>query len=74
MATLNLDTMQKLYDFGGLLAHRVVYFDTVSFKEKQLQMTFNEDIAKELVEHYKSLGFPVTYYSHIVKFDGAFSQ
>lgn len=68
---LDLNVIQRLYDFGGLMVHRVSYFDPTKFEVVSLPPTFSEEHAKALAESYRS--FDVSTVSELVKFDGAFS-
>jgi hypothetical protein len=71
---LDLDLMKKLYEFGGLLAFRVQWFDPLTWETKTKPMTFNEQVAKDLVAHLIAEGFKAAYFQEIVKFDGAFAS
>lgn len=71
---LNIDVLRQLYEFGGLLVYRVVYFDPVLFKVTNVIDTFSEETAKAEIERLKSVGFTAGMESFLVKFDGAFSK
>lgn len=70
---LNMEVMQKLYEFGGLAVYRVSYFDPVIFKIVTRKPTFNEDAAKEELNQLSKAGFPASLETFMVNFDGAFA-
>ena len=71
---LDIETLRRLYDFGGLLVYRVVYFDPVLFRVTNGRVTFSEEAAKAELEGLKRAGFMAGIESFMVKFDGAFSK
>ena len=74
-AELDVELMKKLYEFGGLLSYKVMYFDTVSFSIRQAgEMTFNEDSAKALADSLIRNGFKVEIFSQMVHFNGAWNK
>ena len=71
---LDIEMMRRLYDFGGLLAYRVSYFDPVSFSVAHLPATFQESAATAQLERLKRDGFTAGMVEFLVKFDGAYSK
>ena len=75
IARLNVDVMKKLYEFGGLIAYQVKYFDVISFSVKQYgDMTFCEEKARKICEGFARSGVKAEIFRHMVQFDGAFAE
>ena len=71
---LDIELLEKLHGFGGLIAYQVQWFDTTSWSIKTSVMTFDESVAKAELERLTSKGLiAVTCFSHMIKFDGAFT-
>ena len=70
----DMDTLRRLYDFGGLLVYRVVYFDPMLFRVANGRVTFSEEAAQAELDGLKRAGFTAGMESFMVKFDGAFSK
>jgi hypothetical protein len=71
-AELDIELMKKLYEFGGLLAYKVIYFDSVVFKVVTHCITFDESYAKNQQEMLQLAGHTVGREELMVKFDNAF--
>lgn len=71
---LDIDVMQNLYGFGGLIAYRVVYFDPSTLSVKCDCITFDEETAQNTLKMLKDVCRSAGIESFMVKFDGAFSK
>ena len=71
---LDMEIMRRLYDFGGLLAYRVSYFDPLRFEVVHMPATFHQPTAEAALEAKKRDGFTAGVAEFLVKFDGAFSK
>ncbi len=74
MPQLNIDLLRKLYEFGGLLVYRVLYFDQIGFRASQVRCTFSESAADEEVAKLRRQGFQAKIETFMVHFDGAFAE
>jgi hypothetical protein len=70
----NIDMLRKLYDFGGLLVYRVLYFDQIGFRSLQVRCTFSEAAADEEAAMLRRNGFQAWIETFMVNFDGAFAE
>ncbi len=70
---LDVAIMKRLYNFGGLMAYRVTYFDPLQFKTVDMPATFSEELANEQLAEKKRYKFTAGLAQFIIKFDGAFA-
>lgn len=72
---LDIEVMKNLYDFGALIAYKVVYFDPITFQIVNHLYTFDEQCAKNTCESLvkQKLYFPKIE-SFMVKFNNAFAK
>jgi hypothetical protein len=73
-AELDLDVIKGLYEFGGLIAYKVIYFDPVIFKVVESCVTFDEKHAKETMKSLQDRGFTTGMDNFLVKFNNAFAK
>ena len=55
--TLDIEMMQKLYDFGEMLVYEVEYCDRLTMTVRVDLRTFNEDVARERCHWLKNDGW-----------------
>lgn len=73
MATLDIEAISRLYEYGALMAYEVEWFDVVTFRMKHERMTFNEEKAKTICDQYLKGGHEARIRIIQIDFDGAFS-
>lgn len=71
---LDLEVIQNLYRFGGLLAYKVVAFSPSTLTTNVELMTFNEDAAKERKSYFDSINVPCGIQEVMIQFDGSFAK
>ena len=72
--TLDIEMMQKLYDFGELLVYEVEYCDRLTMTVRVDLRTFNEGVARARCQSLKNDGLTAAIATYFVKFDGAYAQ
>lgn len=70
---LDIELMEKLYQFGAITVYQVSYLDPITFRVIDLPLTFSEKHATEQLEHKKQAGFQVNLRELPIRFDEAFS-
>jgi len=72
---LDTEVMSKLFEFGGLIAYQVRYFDPITQRLVDSMFTFNQDTAIAEVNRLRQTVSPmadVTQY--FIKFDGKWGK
>jgi len=72
--TLDIEAMQKLYNFGELLVYEVEYCDRLTMTVRVDLRTFNEDVARARCQALKNDGLTAGIATYFVKFDGAYGS
>lgn len=71
---LDVDKMKSLYEFGGLFAYKVVYYDPLTLKVEEAMHTFNETKANEKLLSLNAGGYACSIKQECINFDGAFAS
>jgi hypothetical protein len=73
MKTLDTQMIQRLYEFGGLYAYEVRYFDCVTLAVTTELRTFSQSAAEAKARDVALSGFHAWVVDIFIRFDGAFS-
>lgn len=71
---LDIEILERLYEFGGLMAYRVESFDELTWTTQRVALTFSESVALDHVKRLQEAGRPAAYFAEMVKFNGAFEK
>lgn len=71
---LDIETIKRLYEHGGLTAYHVEYFSPAAFAVIRPVSTFSETVAKHELDRLRASGFVAEIKKELINFDGAFSK
>lgn len=71
---LDLEIIEKLYDFGALIAYEVRYCDKLTLTIKTDIRTFSKKEAEKIRLSWIKRGFESEIFTYFVNFDGAYSK
>jgi len=71
---LDLQKIERLYEFGALIVYEIKYFDSIMFETKIDLRTFSEEKADSRLKELRDIGLTAAKFSYFVKFDDAYSK